>query len=168
MTLVPMVRTVVAMGDSSPAVPRDKNAGKDSASDDTEWTGNKTWKWGSASATPTDGADNAGVPCRDWLLVDVQETEMFQEGVSHAGIQLLALDKGVWHRHGLWVAPHASCSERENVVSGVVSLEHSTFEFNWTQHLLWKKRVCAIDEWQNSDIVLRVKSRDQTLCRHNF
>ena len=51
--------------------------------------------------TLTDGADYAGVACCDWLLVDVQQTEMFQEGVSHAGIQLLALDERVRQCHRL-------------------------------------------------------------------
>lgn len=53
------------------------------------------------SAALTDGADYAGVACCDWLLVNVQQTEMLQEGVSHAGIQLLALDEGVRQCHRL-------------------------------------------------------------------
>lgn len=71
------------------------------------------------SAAPTDGADYAGVACCDWLLVNVQQTEMLQEGVSHAGIQLLALDEGVWQWHHVRVAPESTYSGRENVVSGV-------------------------------------------------
>lgn len=53
------------------------------------------------SAALTDGADYTGVACCDWLLVNVQQTEMLQEGVSHAGIQLLALDEGVRQCHRL-------------------------------------------------------------------
>lgn len=49
----------------------------------------------------TDGADYAGVARRDWLLVDVQQTEVLQECVSHAGVQLLALDERVWQCHRL-------------------------------------------------------------------
>ena len=44
----------------------------------------------------TDGADDAGVPGRDWLLVDVQQTEVLQESVGHAGVQPLPLDEGVF------------------------------------------------------------------------
>lgn len=51
--------------------------------------------------TLTDGADYAGVACCDWLLVDVQQTEMLQEGVGHAGVQLLALDERVRQCHRL-------------------------------------------------------------------
>lgn len=53
------------------------------------------------SATLTDGADYARVARCDWLLVNVQQTEMLQEGVGHAGVQLLALDEGVGQRHHL-------------------------------------------------------------------
>lgn len=78
------------------------------------------------SAALTDGADYTGVACCDWLLVNVQQTEMLQEGVSHAGIQLLALDEGVRQCHRLWVAPDTTYSDRENVVSGgEVGREHS-------------------------------------------
>lgn len=61
--------------------------------------------------TLTNGADYAGVARCDWLLVDVQQTQMFQEGVSHAGIELLALNKGVRHCHQIWIAPKASCGD---------------------------------------------------------
>ena len=60
----------------------------------------------------TDGADDAGVPGRDWLLVDVQQTEVLQEGVGHAGVQPLPLDEGVWQGHVVRVAPQTSCCRR--------------------------------------------------------
>lgn len=60
---------------------------------------NKIKNWACASPTLTDGADDASVACCDWLLVDVQQTEVLQEGVGHAGVQLLALDEGVWQCH---------------------------------------------------------------------
>jgi len=67
------------------------------------------------SAVPlTDGADDAGVPGRDRLLVDVQQTEVLQEGVGHAGVQLLPLDEGVWQGHGLRIAPETSCRGKGN------------------------------------------------------
>lgn len=62
------------------------------------------------SSTLTNGADYAGVACCDWLLVNVQQTEMLQEGVGHACIQLLVLDKGVRLCHHLRVTPDTSCS----------------------------------------------------------
>lgn len=65
------------------------------ASDDTPLPENKIKNWAPMSATLTDGADNARVARCDWLLVNVQQTEMLQEGVGHAGVQLLALDEGV-------------------------------------------------------------------------
>lgn len=63
--------------------------------------------------TLTDGADYAGVARCDWLLVNVQQTQMLQEGVGHAGVQLLLLDERVRQCHHLRVSSVASCSYRE-------------------------------------------------------
>lgn len=68
--------------------------------------------------TPTDGADYAGVAGCDRLLVDVQQAEMLQEGVSHAGVQLLALNERVRHCHHIRVAPDESWGDKESVVRG--------------------------------------------------
>lgn len=46
---------------------------------------------------------------------------MFQESVSHAGIQLLALDEGVRQCHHLRVTPDTSCCGRKKCSS---ELEH--------------------------------------------
>jgi len=70
------------------------------------------------AVTLTDGADYAGVSRCDWLLVDVQQTEMLQEGVSHAGIQLLLLNERVWHFHHIRVAPDASYSDKRMMSVG--------------------------------------------------
>lgn len=84
--------------------------------------GKQTWGSESVSATLTNGADYTGVACCDWLLVNVQQTEMLQESVGHACIQLLVLDKGVRLWHHLRVTPDTSCSGGgKNVVRGVKS-----------------------------------------------
>lgn len=67
----------------------------------------------------TDGAHDAGVAGRDGLLVDVQKTQVLQEGVGHAGVQLLALDERVGHRHGLRVASDASCTRTKKIVNSL-------------------------------------------------
>lgn len=59
----------------------------------------KVRTWCAAVFTLTNGANDAGVACSDWLLVNVQQTEMLQEGVGHAGVQLLALDKRIRQCH---------------------------------------------------------------------
>lgn len=124
----------------------------------------QTWNWDSMSATITDGADYVGVARCDWLLVNVQQTEMLQEGVSHAGIQLLALDKGVRQRHHLWVAPDASYSDRENVVSRVKSVMNTLLptppvNTNWLSVLI--SAAVMNDVEQQCFYVLRGKGRDK-------
>lgn len=65
-------------------------------------------QFGDGARRRPDGADDACVAGCDWLLVDVQQTQVFQEGVGHAGVQLLLLDEGVWEGHDVRVTSDTS------------------------------------------------------------
>ena len=67
----------------------------------------------------TDGADDASVAGYDWLLVDVQQAEVLQEGVGHGGVQLLLLDEGVGERHDVRVPANTGCERRGGEKVGV-------------------------------------------------
>ena len=60
------------------------------------------------SRRPTDGADDARVAGGGGLRVDVQQTQVLQEGVSHGGSELLGLDEGRAHVHRLLLR-HGGC-----------------------------------------------------------
>lgn len=66
----------------------------------------------------TDGGDDTGTASDHRLRVDVQQAQMFQEGVCHSGWQLLPLEEGnaqllshLGYTSPLQV-PHRSCSTK--------------------------------------------------------
>lgn len=117
----------------------------------------QTWNWDSLSVTLTDGADYAGVARCDWLLVDVQETEMLQEGVSHTGVKLLALDERVRQCHHIGVAPDASYNDRETLSVG----------WSWVMKLycqlhLWKPNEPNTSDRTKRTISVSIAKRNNT------